>query len=101
LNPTRGEPLSLVITRSYALDPPDNWRGRSTLNKGPLNHGLPQSVAYLRMKGMNVREPTPAERSYGESLVKTIPAYPHPNWVQIRDGILLVNAGGKTFAEEP
>lgn len=84
-------PLPVVIApRSDEYSRPPAWSGRSTLEVGVMGTDG-EALRFLQMRGMNVTVPTAVELERGRTLLESMPVYPEPGYVQIIDGLLLVN----------
>lgn len=48
-------------------------------------------IAFLRSQGVAVRVATPSEILEGREALADMPPYPSPGWVDVQDGVLLIN----------
>lgn len=88
---TFGGPLPAVVaSRSEVVGRPDSWSARSSFEAGVM--GSPETaVAFMRMRGLDVVEPTDEQSLRGQELLRSMPAYPQPGYMQMKDGLLLIN----------
>ncbi len=84
-------PLPLVVlTRSDEFTRPATWSGRSSLELGMM--GAPgEALRYLQMRGLDVIAPTEDQQARGEAVLADMPAYPLEGYLDVVDGILVVN----------
>lgn len=84
-------PLPVVIApRSEEFSRPDNWSGRSSFEAGVMG-SADAALAFFHMRGLDVQEPTPEEIERGEVFLESMPAYPQDGFIQVKDGLLLIN----------
>lgn len=84
-------PLPAVIAaRSDEYSRPPAWSGRSTLETGVMGTDG-EALRFLQMRGLNISVPTSDELERGQELLDSMPAYPEPGYLQVKDGLLLIN----------
>ncbi len=84
-------PLAVVIApRSEEFSRPDNWSARSSFEAGVMG-SAGDALKFLQMRGINVVLPTPEQVTRGAGILATMPAYPEPGYLQVQDGVLLIN----------
>ncbi|MBL0749142.1 glucosyltransferase domain-containing protein [Nocardioides baculatus] len=90
-------PLPAVIApRSDEYSRPPAWSGRSTFEAGVMGTDG-EALRFLQMRGMNVVDPSSDELERGHELLQSMPAYPEPGYMQVSEGLLLINL--ETVAE--
>lgn len=84
-------PLPTVIApRSEDFGRPDNWSARSSFEAGVMGSSG-DALKFLQMRGLDVTAPTTEQLERGAELLESMPVYPDPGYLQVEDGLLLIN----------